>query len=80
MGKEEEVLAMVQCIFREVFEREDLVITRASTADDIEEWTSLTHVLLVAAEEKQLGIKFKLREILQWKTVGDMVDCIAGKY
>lgn len=77
--EKEAVLAIVQCVFREVFEREDLVITRASTADDIEEWTSLTHVMLVAAEEKKLGVKFKLREILQWKNVGDMVDCIAGK-
>lgn len=77
--EKEEVLNIVQDVMRRVFENESIVVTRETTADDIEEWTSLTHMILIAEEEKELGLKFKLKEILKWKNVGDMVDCVVEK-
>ena len=66
-------------IFREELELDDLVLTDETTADDVEEWDSLSHVQLVVALEKGFGIKFTSREILSWDNVGDLVDCIACK-
>lgn len=77
--KANEVLKTVQTVMRDVFENDSIVIDMNTTADDIEEWTSLTHVQLIAEEEKVLGLKFKLREILKWKNVGDMVNCVVEK-
>lgn len=74
-----DILAKVQEIFREELEVEDLVLTDETTADNVEEWDSLSHVQLVVALEKAFGIKFTSREILSWDNVGDLVDCIAGK-
>ena len=74
-----DILAKVQEIFREELEVEDLVLTDETTADDVEEWDSLSHVQLVVSLEKAFGIKFTSREILSWDNVGDLVDCIAGK-
>ena len=49
----------------------------ATTANDIEDWDSLTHVELVRAVEKAFGIRFTSAEILTWKNVGEMVESVA---
>lgn len=74
-----EILARVQEVFRDELELDDLVLTDETTADDVEEWDSLSHVQLVVALEKSFGIKFTSREILSWDNVGDLVDCISKK-
>ena len=75
----DDILAKVEEVFRDELEVEDLVLTDETTADDVEEWDSLSHVQLVVALEKAFGIKFTSREILSWDNVGDLVDCIARK-
>jgi len=75
----DDILAKVQEVFRDELEVEDLVLTDETTADDVEEWDSLSHVQLVVALEKAFGIKFTSREILSWDNVGDLVDCISKK-
>ena len=69
-----EILAKVEEIFREELELDDLVLTDETTADDVEEWDSLSHVQLVAAMEEAFGIEFKSREILSWENIGDLID------
>ena len=54
----DDILAKVQEVFRDELEVEDLVRTDETTADDVEEWDSLSHVQLVVALEKAFGIKF----------------------
>ena len=71
-----EILAKVEDIFREELELDDLVLTDETTADDVEEWDSLSHVQLVAAMEEAFGIEFKSREILSWENIGDLIDSI----
>lgn len=75
----DDILAKVQEVFRDELEVEDLVLNDETTADDVEEWDSLSHVQLVVALEKAFGIKFTSREILSWDNVGDLVDCISRK-
>ena len=77
--EKDRILADVQEIFREVLDNEDIVIDGGTVADDIEEWDSLSHIQLIVAIEKHFQIKFTSREIMEWKSVGDMVDCIAAK-
>jgi len=74
-----EILAKVAEIFREELELDDLVLTDETTADDVEEWDSLSHVQLVAAMEEAFGIEFKSREILSWENIGDLIDSIEKK-
>lgn len=74
-----DILSKVEDIFREELEVDDLQLTDETTADDVEEWDSLSHVQLVVALEKAFGIKFSSREILSWDNVGNLIDCIAGK-
>ena len=74
-----EILTKVQEIFREELELDDLVLTDETTADNVEEWDSLSHVQLVAAMEEVFGIEFKSREILSWENIGDLIDSIEKK-
>lgn len=74
-----ELLVQVQEIFCEVLDNEEIVLENETTARDIEEWDSLSHIQLVVAVEKYFKIKFTSKEILSWKNVGEMIDCITNK-
>lgn len=74
-----QIMSEVQDIFRDVLDNEGIVLADTTTADDIEEWDSLTHIQLIVAIEKHFKIKFTSIEILSWQHVGEMVDCINQK-
>ena len=74
-----DILAKVQTIFRDVLDNEEIVLTDETTANDIEEWDSLSHIQLIVAIEKTFGIKFTSLEIMKWKNVGEMLDSIVAK-
>jgi acyl carrier protein len=69
----------LQDVFRDVFEDDELVIERTTTADDIEEWDSLRHVGLVVNVEAAFGIKFTSLEVANLANVGEMIDLIEKK-
>ena len=67
----------VQEIFRDNFDDEELVITRETCADDIEDWDSLEQINLLTAIEKKFNIKFKLADVRGLNDVGDLLDLVA---
>ncbi len=74
-----QILERVQALFRDVLDNEEIVLTSTTVADDIEEWDSLTHIQIIVAIEKHFRIRFTSAEILSWKDVGEMIDCISKK-
>jgi len=71
-------VAAIQDIFRSVLNNNDITITAETTANDVEEWDSLSHIMLVVEIEKHFGKRFASKEIQGWKNVGDMLASING--
>jgi acyl carrier protein len=63
-------------IMEDTFDVEDIKIDENTTAEDIEEWDSLSHIRLVVAVEREFGIKFKNSELEGLMKVGDFVKLI----
>jgi len=66
-------------IFRMVFEDDDISIAKKTTASDIDGWDSLSHVNLIVAIENYFSIRFSKKELLSFRNVGDLFDCIEHK-
>ena len=75
----QEIFRQLKEIFIDVLDLDEVELTDATTANDIEEWDSLSHIQLIVAIEKNLGIKFTSLEIMKWKNVGEMVNTIEEK-
>ncbi|WP_336814181.1 acyl carrier protein [Bosea sp. MMO-172] len=73
------VLSHLQEIARSVFENEHIVLGRESTAADIAEWDSVSHISLVLAVESEFGMRFGTAEIGSLENVGDFVNLIERK-
>lgn len=74
-----ETIKRLSEIFIDILDLDELNLARETTANDIEEWDSLSHIMLIVAIEKQFKIRFTSREIQNWKNVGEMIDCIETK-
>lgn len=74
-----EILEQVQEVFRDVFDNEELVISESSSANDIDEWDSLTNIQLIVGIEHQFNIKFDSEELSSWGNVGEMISSIEEK-
>jgi acyl carrier protein len=75
----EEIQRRLTEVFRDIFDREDIILIRETTSADIEDWDSLANISLVVAIEKEFGISFNLNEIKALADVGDMLDLIKTK-
>ena len=66
-------------IFRKVFNNESLALTDSMTANDVDQWDSLSHMILITEIENAFSIKFRLKELNKMKNVGDMTEMIMSK-
>lgn len=66
-------------IFCEVFDDDDIKIAPAMTSNDVDGWDSLSHVNLIVAVETKFNIRFNQKELLTFKNVGDLLNCIRSK-
>jgi len=59
----EEIDRKLTAVFQDVMDRDDIVLTHNTTAKDVEEWDSLSHIRLMVAIEKAFGVRFTNAEI-----------------
>jgi acyl carrier protein len=75
----QDVISQVNEIFKDVLDNNSIALTESTTAADIAEWDSLSHIQLVVAIEKHFHIRFNASEIQSWKNIGEMVRGIQAK-
>jgi acyl carrier protein len=76
---EPEIYQALSTIFQDVFLRDDLVLTPALSAKDVDDWDSFKQIEIIIAVEQRFGIKFRTREMDSLNSVGDLVHLIASK-
>ena len=74
-----EMLSQINAIFIDGLDNEGIVLTEETTANDVEDWDSLTHIQLIVAIEKDFKIRFTSKEIQSWSNVAEMMECISKK-
>ena len=72
----EEIVAKVREAFIKVLDHEDFELTETTTADDVDGWESITHMMIISEVEKQFGIKFKLMDLMNMNNVGDLIKTV----
>lgn len=75
----EQILKEMNDIFIDVLDVDDLVLTDETSAEDVEEWDSLSQIILISEIEKHFQIKLDAKEVMECDNVGDMIDVIKGK-
>jgi acyl carrier protein len=74
-----DILQTVTTIIQETLELPQLVVTNETSANDVDEWDSMTHIQLIAAIEAKFKVRFALGELQTLKNVGDMIALITKK-
>ncbi len=77
----DDILDRIRGVMADVFDLdlEPGDVTSETTADDIEEWDSLSHIRLMVAVERKFKVKFTNSEIESLKRVGDLVALVEAK-
>lgn len=66
----ERILALIE----EVLQVPEGMVTEDTTMDDLEEWDSLAHVMLIGELEEKLGIEIDLDEAAEITTVREILE------
>ncbi|MEO6903349.1 MAG: acyl carrier protein [Bacteroidia bacterium] len=66
-------------VFREVFKNDTITISPITTAADIDQWDSITHLDLITATEEAFNIEINGFDVMGLKNVGDLLNLIQRK-
>jgi acyl carrier protein len=73
------IISKLTEVFRKVFNNKTLELRDNLTANDVENWDSLSHMILISEIENTFNVKFKLKDLNKMKNVGEMIDLLIQK-
>lgn len=73
-----EILKKLNSVFEDVFD-DEFAISETTLRDDINEWDSFNHMLLLASIQNEFDIEFSMGEIVDLEDVKHIVDAIEVK-
>ncbi|MCX6182837.1 MAG: acyl carrier protein [Bacteroidetes bacterium] len=74
-----EILQKTGLVIADFFQLKDFVCSESTSAADVEQWNSFSHLPLMSKIETAFSIKFSFLEITDFYSLGDIVDCIHKK-
>ena len=75
----DEIYLKLTSVFHEVFDNDDIALSDGMSAEDVDEWDSLSHIRLVVAVEEMFSIRFDSSDVVELENVGQFVDLIGSK-
>ena len=75
----EDIFKKITSLCREVFNNPQLLLTLSSSADEIDEWDSLSHIQLILEIEKTFEVRFSLGELQDLKNIESLVFLVDSK-
>jgi acyl carrier protein len=75
----EEIFNTILLTCRTIFNDSDLELSFDSTADQVDQWDSVTHIQLILEIEKSFNIRFSLGELQKLKRIGNLVELVSEK-
>jgi acyl carrier protein len=75
----EQVISRLVELMEDAFDEDDIAYSDDLTADDIEEWDSLSNVRFIVSVEQAFGVRFTVGEIEGFANVGELVNKIVEK-
>jgi len=79
MMNENSILSTVTAIISETLDIDKVSLTQDTAVKDVREWDSAAHALIASLIEKNFGTRFSMAEIVAFKRIGDIVDCLKRK-
>lgn len=74
-----DTLARLTEVFHDVFDDDTIVLSRSTSAADIDGWDSMMHVTLMMRIEQAFKLSFRSHEVTGLKNVGELADVIDRK-
>lgn len=72
-----QILEDIQNIFREKFEQPNLVLKLSDSSETVEQWDSVSNLIVINSIEEKYNIAFTIDAIFDAQTVGDLCDYVA---
>ena len=77
--EKEDLIDKLTEIFRTELEDDNLILSDELSANDVDNWDSLTHMLLISEVENSFNIKFRVKELIKINNVGKLINIISSK-
>ncbi len=71
-----EALERIRVILQDVFGVDPQDVTEDTTYQDVPDWDSMNHIIMIATIEDELGVHFELDDYLDLKSVRKLLDYI----
>jgi len=69
-------LEEIQDVVRDVLGDDDIVLTEAMAAEEVDGWDSMAHVNIIIAIEKRFGIQLKATDLAQLRVEGAKLSAL----
>ncbi|HEX4798231.1 MAG TPA: acyl carrier protein [Burkholderiales bacterium] len=76
---EDGMLARLTEVFRDVFADDSLMLSRETTAMDIDGWDSLAHITLMLSVQRAFHVRLSASETSQLQNVGALIELLHSK-
>jgi acyl carrier protein len=76
---DEEILSRITDVVRDQLDDDEITLTQATEANNVDGWDSLAHVRIMIAVEEEFGVRFQTSEITSLKNVGGLVTLVRSK-